>query len=276
MPGSSPRTAYIRTTDDPDKPYDQIYQFLSHFVRQKYPEEVLDGSRHRFLFGASNAQDAHILDIFLSDHIVPSRYQYGEFANLLRSDLELRVSEAHAATGAGQRVLQRCNAGGIRVVISGVTDLECHENMLQDCDYVIDDSAWGYQEWFWKTARIGVPQDSLLTNPSFDMSQHDASKTRLSRRYAGHGWKANSGCSHGNGGFWRCHGCGGKCKRGRCRINPPQESPAPEYLRLPDKGSAEWRAISANEACMRMRQQRVPGRFDGMDVYSSTDTFSGD
>jgi hypothetical protein len=217
-----------------------------------------------------------MLDLFLSNNKVPSTYRYGDFANLLRSDLELRISETHASTGAGQRVLERCNAGGILVVVRGATDLECHDSMLEDCDYVIDDSAWGNQEWFWSTARTGVPQDNFLTNPSYDMSQHDASKMRLSRRYAGHGWNANSGCSHGNGGLWTCHGCGGKCKRGRCKINPPKESPVPEYLRLPDKGSVEWRELSADAACTRMRQQRVPGRFDGIDMYSSIDTFSGD
>jgi hypothetical protein len=270
------RTAYIRTTDNPNKPFDQTRQFLGQHVKQRYPDEVLDGHRHRFLFGASNTQDAHLLEMLLSDHIVPSGYRYGEFANLLRSDVELRISETHAGAGAGQRVLERCKAGGIRVVISAATDSECADSMLRDCDYIIDESVERNSAWFWSTARTGVPQDSILTNPDYNMSQHDASKWRLSQRYAGHGWNANSGCSHGNGGNWRCHGCGGKCKRGRCRINPPKERPVDEWLRLPDKGSAEWRGLSADDACVRIKAQRKPGRLDEVDVYSSIDTFSGD
>jgi hypothetical protein len=267
------RLAYIRTVEEPDKPYDQTYQFLETFVKQRRLGDALNGPRHRFLFGASNTHDAHILEVFRTNHIVGRTSRYDD---LQRSDLELRISESHAATGAGRRVIDRCDADGIRVVVSGATDSECEDGMLQDCDYVIDRWAWDNYSWFWDTARSGVPQDTVLTNPKYDMSRHDVSKTRLGNRYASHGWNANSGCSHGNGGSWRCRDCGGKCKRGRCRINPPAEKLGRGRIMLPDKGSVEWRELTANDACMRMPRQRVSGRCDMNDMYSSIDTFSGD
>jgi hypothetical protein len=267
------RRAYIRTVEEPDKPYDQTYQFLETFVKQRRPDDALNGPRHVFLFGGSNTHDAHIFEVFRSYYIVGRSSRYDD---LQRSDLELRMSESRAATGAGQRVLERCDADGIRVVISGATDSECNDGMLQDCDYVIDRWTWENYSWFWNTARPGVPQETVLTNPKYDMSKHDVSKIRLGNRYAGYGWKANSGCSHGNGGSWRCRGCGGSCKRGRCRVNPPAEESGPEWMMLPDKRSIEWRELTANDACMRMLQQRIPGRYNVRDMYSSIDTFSGD
>jgi hypothetical protein len=269
----SVRLAYIRTVEEPDKPYDQTYQFLEFFVKQKRVGDAPNGPRHRFLFGSSNTQDEHIFEIFRLYHSLGRRSRYDD---LQQSDLEIRISESRASTGAGRRVLERCDADGIRILISGATDSECEDGMLQDCDYIIDHWLWENYSWFWNTARPGVPQDTVLTNPKYDMSKHDVSKTRLGTRYASHGWNVNSGCSHGNGGLWRCSDCGGKCKRGRCRINPPAEELGLEWIMLPDKRSVKWRELTANDACMRMLQQRAPGRCVVKDIYSSIDTFSGD
>jgi hypothetical protein len=272
------RVAYIRTLTEPEKRYEQVYSFLALYIRQKTPEDLVSSPSHRFIFGACNSFDAQILDIFLSDHIVPSKYLRGQFA-IQRSDLELHLSSAHAATGAGRRILQRCSIGGIPTTISGTDDDECDAIMLQKSDYVIDrwiESDFESLSWFWNTARSGVPQDTLLTNPKYDMTRHDVSKTRLGRRYAQHGWNANSGCSHGNGGLWRCNGCGGKCKRGMCKIKPSEEEVVPEWTKLPEKGSEKWRDISSDEACWMMSHQRLPGRVTGKDEYCSIDTFSSD
>jgi hypothetical protein len=279
MESSSLRVAYIRTLTTPDEPYDLTYNFLANYVKQKSPDDLLSAPKHRFLFGASNSFDTHMLDIFLCDRHVPSKYPYGHFGNLQRSDLELRMSECQAATGSGRRIIERCSEGGIPTTISGADDAECDAIMLEECDYVIDqwvESSFESSAWYWNTARPGIRQDTLLTNPKYDMSKHDVSKTRLSRRYAGYGWKASSGGMHGNGGDWRCRDCGGKCKRGKCRINPGEDREVPEWKRLPAKGSAAWKDITADEACRKMRYQRLPGAWTGIDEYCSIDTFSGD
>jgi hypothetical protein len=270
------RIGYIRTTEEPDKSYDDTRQFLSFFIKQKRPDEAPEVLRHRFLFGASNAYDAHILDIFLSDHIVPSPYRYGEMANVQRSDLELRISATHAASGAGKRLFERCGAGGIQVVVSGADDAECEEIMLQECDYIIDRWIQDGSSWYWNTARTGMPQNTMLTNPKYDMSKHDVSKSRLRNRYAGHAWTASSGGWHGSCGDWTCPECGGKCKRNKCKVNPGGERPTPEWCLLPDKGSPEWRNLSAADACLRMQWQRSTNSLGIKKSYSSINTFSGD
>jgi hypothetical protein len=245
-------------------------------MRQRRPSDPPNVPRHRFLFGAANACDAHILDIFLSDWIIPSPYANGIFANIQRSDLELRIPKSQAFTGAGKKKLERCAAGGIPIVISGADDSECEGSMLQDCDYVID--RWCEQsfEWYWNTAWTGRPQNNVLTNPKYDMTKHhDYSKRRLLARYSSHGWTAHSGCSYGNG-TWRCDACGGKCKRGRCRINPGEEREVVEWAQLPARGSIEWRNLSADDVCRMMEFQHLPNQPPAKDMYRSIDTFSGD
>jgi hypothetical protein len=272
----STRIAYVRTTEDPNRSYERTRCFLKTWMRQIHPSDPLDRPRHRFLFGALNACDAHILDIFLSDWILPSPYLNGIFANIKRSDLELRISQSQASTSAGKRILERCAAGGIPVVVSGADDTECQESMLQDCSYIID--RWCEQniEWYWKTAWTGRPQSTVLTNPKYDMTKyHDYSKRRLMDRYASHGWTAHSGCTHGNG-VWRCDSCGGKCKRGRCRVNPSEERKVAEWARLPARGSIEWRSLSADDVCRMVEFQRLFSQPSVKDLYSSIDTFSGD
>jgi hypothetical protein len=269
------RIAYIRTLTEPDKPYDQVYRFLEHYIAQKSPTSPPSSPIHHFLFGSSTPFDAHILAIFLSNNIIPSPYPQGIFANLQRSDFSLHMSSARVATGAGRRVLEQCKAGGIAVVISGADDSSCDAHMLRESDYIIDPSIEAHAHWFWHTSRPGIPQDSLLTNPAYDVSRHDASKKRLMKRYAGHGWRANSGCSHGNG-AWVCRGCGGKCKRGMCKVNPAEEKEVPEWFRLPEKGSEEWRDLTAEEACWKMGFQSFSGRYAVRDEFRSIDTFSGE
>ncbi|KAH4048536.1 hypothetical protein HBH49_159920 [Parastagonospora nodorum] len=276
------RIAYIRTIDEPNEAYnpdkgsDHLRQFLGMYMKQRNPHDPVEIPRHRFVFGASNAVDAHMLDLFLSDWILPS-HSTREFANIQRSDLELRLSEPQAGTGEGKRLIERCSKGGIEVVVSGADDAACREIMLQESDYVIDRCVEGNAAWYWNTARSGVRQDNALTNPKYDMAKHhDVSKTRLQRRYAGHGWTANSGCSHGNGGGFACVGCGGKCKRWKCRVNPGVERVGAEWARLPAKGSVDWRELSAEDACFRMQYQRLPSQLPAKEMYNSIDTFSGD
>jgi hypothetical protein len=276
MEPSTTRVAYIRTTEDPNREYAHTRSFLESWMRQRRPTDTLDRPRHRFLFGAFNACDAHILDIFLSDRILPSPYLTGVFANIQRSDLELRISQSQASTGAGKRLLERCAAGGIAAVINSTDDTECEERMLQECDYFID--RWCEQsfEWYWNTAWTGRPQNSVLTNPKYNMKMyHDYSKRRLTYRYAGHGWRAHSGCSHGNG-SWRCDSCGGKCKRGWCRVNPGEETEVAEWARLPARSNIEWRSLSADDVCRMMKFQHWRSQPSAKDMYSSIDTFIGD
>jgi hypothetical protein len=277
MESPSPRIAYIRTTDEPDKGYDHIRYFLSTYMKQRRPDDPFGKPRHQYVFGALNACDTHILDIFLSDWIIPSPHLYGEFANIRRADLELHISISHAATGAGRRLRERCNNGGIDVVVSGADDADCEELMLQDCDYIIDRWTRDDTPWYWETAWAGILQYNILTNSNYDMSRHhDYSKRRLLDRYAGYGWTATSGGMHGNGGYHACVECGGKCKRKKCRINPGVERETAEWARLPAKGSSEWRSLSSEDACRMMQFQRLPSQPPAKDVYSSIDTFSGD
>jgi hypothetical protein len=149
--------------------------------------------------------------------------------------------------------------------------------MLQKADYIIDKWIEGRSSsWYWNVARPGVKQDNILTNPNYNVSKHDASKTRLHDRYAGHAWTATSGGMHGNGGTYACAGCGGRCKRGKCKVGSLEDREVPEWCRLPKRGSLEWRNISAEDACERMRWQRLP-RYSGfVDAYSSFDTFSAE
>lgn len=282
MGSSSKRIAYIRTTDEPneayhpDKNFRHFRQFLGMYMKQRHTHDPVEIPRQHFIFGASNAADAHMLDLFLSDWIIPS-HSVLEFANIQTSDLELRLSEPRAATGAGKRLLERCSKGGIEVAMGGADDAECQEIMLQQSDYIIDRCVERNAVWYWNTARSGVRQDCVLTNPKYDMAKyHDVSNMQLRNRYAGHGWTANSGCSHGSDGGFACVWCGGKCKRWKCRVNPGAERKVADWALLPAKGSVEWQELSAEDACWRMQYQRLPSQLPAKDMYSSIGTFSGD
>ncbi|KAF2123856.1 hypothetical protein P153DRAFT_361506 [Dothidotthia symphoricarpi CBS 119687] len=216
----TPRLAYIRTILEPDETRESIDSSLKMFVRQESSELSNNRPKHHFLFGASNTSDSHILDIFLSN--IPTNHIYYAFRYLQKLDLELRISYARAATGTGKNILQHCINGDIRVLISGKDDEECDEIMLQECDYIIDSRTTYLAAWFWNSARPGVPQDSMLTNPDYNVNQHDVSSTRLRNRYNAYAWRPSSGGFHGNFRDWRCRKCDGKCKRGRCC---PKEAP---------------------------------------------------
>ncbi|KAF2868651.1 hypothetical protein BDV95DRAFT_456875, partial [Massariosphaeria phaeospora] len=181
--------------------------------------------RHRFLFGAVNAADAVLLDVFIS-HLQPRTSTPSDpiirwpFQNAIRSDVRMHISQANAATCIGEKLLKRCADEGITFSISGATDEECDEAMLEESDYLIDEHTynlcWNGDWWYWNHARPGVPQDNMLMNPKYDVRKHDVSESRLRYRYSQYGWKASSGGYHGNG-PWRCRMCNGKCKRGKCK-----------------------------------------------------------
>ena len=275
-----PRVAYIRTLLEPDKPRNEMLYTLAVFARQKDPE-LLDGKpKHHFLFSASNTSDRHILDILLSMKLPVDPSCTWGFENLQRSDFEVHISENHAATPEGQKLLDRCNDGGIQAVISGIDDNECDEILLQKCDYIIDNwttmLADPTRAWYWNTVWAGKRQDNMLTNPKYDVSKYDVSKTRLRDRYNGYGWRHSSGCYHGNG-DWQCRDCGGNCKRGRCRVNPGKEQLVLHDNGLPEKGSKEWLELSVEDICERYRWQKASRKHVVEDAsFNSIDTFSGD
>jgi hypothetical protein len=267
-----PRIAYIRTVLESDRDSEETTRFLQRFVRQPSNKQTSNGQpRHRFLFSAFNIVDAHILDICIADFATST--QTRPFLDVEKEDLELRMSSTFAASNAGKRVLGRCKTNGIRTKLCGDSDKECDELMLEESDYLIDGCLeFGYTDWFFNHVQPGIPQDTMLTNPDYDVSRHDHSG--LHNRIEFSVWSRNSGCFHGNP-EWRCGGCGGKCKRGRCRLNPPPDTPAPSYAKLPPCGSVQWRDLTAADICLLFWRQTRPGAHPDRDNWESIDTFSG-
>jgi hypothetical protein len=267
-----PRIAYIRTVLESDMDSEWTLRFLQRFVRQPSNKQTPNGrTRHRFLFSAFNATDANILDICTANFATST--QTRPFLNVEKEDLELRISTSFAASKAGKRVLGRCETNGIRTKLCGDSDKECDELMLEESDYLIDGCLeFGYTDWFFDHVQLGIPQDTMLTNPDYDVSRHDHSG--LHNRIGFSIWSRNSGCFHGNP-EWRCDGCGGKCKRRRCRLNPPPNTPAPLYARLPPRGSVQWRELTTADICLLFRRQTRPGAHPDRDDWGSIDTFSG-
>jgi hypothetical protein len=279
MEGLPPRIGYIRTISTPEKQEDVTFSFLTEYIRQESPAILLHKPRQKFIFGATTICDTHILNIFLTTQSAQGG-GFRHFNNLQTSDLELRISNERANTPSGAKIMRRCEAGGISVVIQGDNDEECNGMMLEQCDYVIDNwtttgGSYSYPNWFWDTARAGMPQDNMLTNPKYDVSQHDVSKTRLRDRYAGHGWTAGSGGFHGNGGDWRCH-CGRKCKRGKCKFEPGDDLPNHSSIELPKRGNQEWYKLSAEDACRCVSARRSYWKNTDQHEFRSIDTFSGE
>lgn len=275
MADSAPtlRLAYIRTVSDPHRSHEDTYAFLRDFVRQEHPDTWTARPKHRFLFGASNLFDSHILDVFISG--IPAGIS-GNFRTLQKSDLELRISRSHANTPAGTAILNCAKTGGIVARISGKDDDECEEIMLQQCDYLIDPQTTSLDYvWYWNNARTGTPQDNMLTNSKYDVSKHDVSLTRLRDRYGSRGWTPSSGAFHGNM-KWRCR-CGAMCKRGRCKVFPAEERDVPEYFKMPQEGSKGWAELTSNDVCDRFRWQKRSRTYQVDDVLlKSIDTFSGE
>jgi hypothetical protein len=266
------RIAYVRTVLEPDRDSEWTTRFLQQYVRQLSSKQIPTGrSRHLFLFSAFNAADANILDICIAS-FAPST-QTRPFLYIEKGDFELRISKSSAASNAGKKIIQRCKANGIRSKVCGDDDEECDRLMLEESDYLVEGCLeFGYRDWFFDHAQPGVPQNSMLTNPNYNVKLHDHSG--LSSRIEFSVWSRNSGCFHGNP-TWRCGGCGGKCKRGRCRVNPRPDIPAPSYTKLPPDGSVQWRDLTAADVCLLFRHQTRPGAHPDRDNWGSIDTFSG-
>lgn len=272
------RLAYIRTTATPTKSREETYEFLRDHMRQQRPELWNSRPKHRYVFGASNTFDENILDVLLET--IPYDPNIISFRDIQKSDLELRMSEARASTGPGQKILRRCTAGGIQAVVDGKDDDECDANMLEQCDYLIDVwTTYHYLDWYWKYAWTGKVEDNMLTNPYYNVGQHDKSKTRLRDRYNGYAWRESSGGCHGTSKTreWRCSKCGAKCKRDQCKRYPFDELPIFKWTKMPERGSEEWKDLTANDVLEQLRMQKWSGRHIVEDLFSqSIDTFSGE
>jgi hypothetical protein len=303
------RIAYIRTTSHPNKDSQQIFALLNGYIRQPSFSEQENGKpRHRFLFGAANASDAHILELMIqrisariqsdidtpSDECLPGKYSHMMDRNMCRADLELHISETQASTFVGEKILKRCKGEGISTRVSAITNARCDEVMLRESNYLIDfltpDLHYDHEAWLRNYARPGHAQQNMLTNPNYDVGKHDASRWRLSRRYMGYGWRASSGGFHGNG-EWRCNTCSGtdgRCTRKNCvyglskerkeefeRSAKGQAKWVDENVKLPGKDDKRWMDMTAEEVS---RRYMIRGFADGKEDerWKSVDTFSGE
>jgi hypothetical protein len=295
------RLAYIRTVAHSGSQTLNIREFLSAYVRQSRPEELADGApRHRFLFGAGTTFDATVLDVLIvqiqartAADIQTPVIGWPSFQYMSRSDLELHVPISHATTTTGKKLLKRCADEGIPTVISGVSNEECDELMLQMSHYLIDFLTHEYchtiHTHFPHYFRPGIPEDNILTNMKYNMNRHDVSKHRLRNRYAGYGWRQSSGGYHGNGGDYSCVICGGKCKRGICKGTQidvkrmveqqkwvkTEEAWIEDTLNLPTPGNEKWRGLTAEDLCWRFHMLSLP-RYKDAKRWHSIDTFSGE
>lgn len=300
------RIAYIYTQSPIDPSPHELLSYLDVRVMQESPRAIEQGKpRHRFLFGAVTSLDSAVLETLLKIACPPPGVKECNEPNtekircgfhvgtLLRSDLEVRISRSRASTALGAKVLKRCKDVGIQAAISGKTDDECSEIMLQESDYMIDfheyrpDGSYGSECWFWNVARLGKPQDSMLTNEHYDKRRHDNSWGRIYRRYGGRGWRDYSGCRYG---FmpWKCPNCGRNCKRGKCadplRWSPDtnwvkrqeedrkwQERERERQMNLFKPGNTKWRELTAEELSRSFWVYR-----NDKDRWHSIDTFSSE
>ncbi|KAF1944609.1 hypothetical protein EJ02DRAFT_340314 [Clathrospora elynae] len=235
----APHLAYIRTCSEPDDSRRPISGLLTKYVKQEDPKIWYKGIKHRFLLDAANVSDT-FLDIFIS--ALPTNPVYYPLWNVQNSDLDLRIFPAHAAAAASKRLLQRCETESIQAGVSGEDDAECNEIMLHPqvrLRYRFNDHVSLI------LVRPGVRQENMLTNPKYDVSKFANSPFRLQGQYKGFTWRPNSGCSHGNG-LWHFQCCGGKCKRGRWKMNPGVEKLISEGAKPPERASKEWSDLTAN------------------------------
>jgi hypothetical protein len=303
------RIAYIRTTSHPNKDSQDVFTLLNDYIRQtSLSDQEMGKPRHRFLFGAANTSDAHILELIIQQipartqsdigtpagKPFPGRHSHMIDRNMCRNDLEVHISETQASTLAGEKTLKHCKEENIMTHINGTTDEECDTIMLEKSHYLIDFLTPGlhydYESWLRKYASLGQAQDNMLTNPKYDVGRHDASQVRLSRRYMGYGWKASSGGFHGNG-TWSCGICcgtDGRCTRKKCVVGPSEERKedlerstkekekwVDECVILPAEGDRKWMEMTAEELCRRFRIRRfADGKENGR--WKSVDTFSGE
>lgn len=291
-PAPRARVAYVRTCSTP--PWSpQVSQsrartdytiFLETYVRQ--PLNLSTNPRiprHRFHFTAFTEDDSHIFEQLIESFPLPPRIRPNLWflKDVGSSDIEIHMPHTHAKTANGRKIIAQCQGYGFKTNVHGAENDDCDEEMLQDCDYVIDLHHSAHQDynWFWQHARTGIREDNMLTNPKYNIGKHDISKHGLAGRIQFSVWSKTSGCFHGNY-PWRCYGCGGKCKRGRCKVSPRPDRELPQWHRLPVKGSAEWKELTASDVCWRYQVQNnpeTPSKYAHVrDDWSSIDTFSGD
>ncbi|KAF2260267.1 hypothetical protein CC78DRAFT_620395 [Lojkania enalia] len=296
------RVGYIRMVGTPDRDEKSLWELIRYHVRQPSLKQLATGhQRHLFLFSAFTALDQNVLGLLLSsiqarepsliaEPIIewPGMFRAhptGTLSGVCRADLELRLPSPRAETKAGRKLLQQCRQNGIRTLISGDTDEECDNIMLEESHYLIDLRSLGlasnYYYWLEKYAKPGIPQYNSLSSPEF--KNPDYSRLRLGKRYAAYGWLKSSGCSHGNG-EWRCKNCGGKCKRGKCKVDvsPEQKKRIEERekdwqdrISLPEPGDKRWKDITSADLCERYRCRGLT-RSGNMNRWVSIDTFSGE
>ncbi|KAF1924852.1 uncharacterized protein M421DRAFT_424484 [Didymella exigua CBS 183.55] len=296
MSRTTPRTrvAYVRTSStlpsiygNHQKTRDDHERFLHRYVRQSQSLGInVDTPRHCFHFTIFTKDDRHILDMLLDNFPTPAQPPSDQRRSFMwgvtASDIHLHTSSAYAESADGRKALQQCRDSGFSPTIHGSSDTDCDDRLLDLCDYVIDinylNDLSGL-DWFWNYARPGKPEDNMLSNPKYQLSKHDISRRGLAGRTKFSIWGQNSGCFHGNY-EWSCYGCGGKCKRGRCKVNPGPEREVPESYKLPAKGSAEWGGLTANAVIRLWTLQHwpeAPGKWHkGRDAWKSIDTFSGE
>ncbi|KAL6711111.1 hypothetical protein ACN47E_006986 [Coniothyrium glycines] len=278
------RLAYIRTVHNPEDDRETVNHILQAFVKQDIADApgCRDGStshmHHRFMFGASTISDAHILEILISTFNTPVDRRYYGFRSLHALDLELHMSIPHAATSTGRTLLRRCEAVGFVAVVDGADDGECDEVMLGSCDYILDPwTTANPRTYFWSTLRRGIPENHLFNNPKYHRSQHDASQWRLRDRYHGYGFRASSGAGWKGNFGWKCPGCGGRCKRDKCKDHLYKEdNDILCWYRLPKVGSQNWGQWTTNEVMSMYRTQKGVQKYVDENLTSSVDTFSGE
>jgi hypothetical protein len=287
------RSAYVRTCSSPPwsprhtykRTREEYTQFLEEYIRQ--PSHLATDPnipRHYFHFTLFTPDDLHICSQLLSSFPQPPQIRWNPWflRDVCMSDIEVHTSIAHAKSPDGSRMLARCQEVGFKTSVHGAENGDCDEELLQECDYLVDlhHSAHQDRNWFWQHARPGIREDNMLTNPKYSTAKHDISALGLAGRTHFSVWSNTSGCFHGNY-EWHCGGCGGKCKRGRCKVNPRPEREVPVWGRLPVKGSKDWRELTASDVCWRYQFQNnhgmTPGKYTSCrDDWSSVDTFSGD
>ena len=241
------RFGYIRTISHPDQEGYKINELFHNQVRQTSPNGITDGEpRHVFFFTAVNTTDGRFLEGILSSvtarepvtECKPKGHwgPHGSIQHACRSDFQLHICDSRASTKAGRKLLRLCTAEGIQTAISGATDEECDEIMLGKSNYLIDFCTRQYTrsfEFWYSNARSGRLQRHELNDPSY--LKTDVGWRRLTGRYLGYGWRASSGCFHGNG-PWRCQVCGGQCKRNKCKSGGAalleRETKEAEYARI--------------------------------------------
>lgn len=278
---SKPRTAYIRTTLNPDSHPSNIHWLITSHVFQPP-----SSTRHRFLLAAVNSADTAALDALLHASWPPSARDSASTGTYLaagperpfleRADLEVWLPTTGARSGAGARLKAQLADAGVCVRVVGNTDEDCDAALLEAADYVLDETALRCsapqqrREWF-MAVREG--RREVVEKPL------DWSELRLRARYAQHSWAQCSGTRRPRGTTaWRCIECGERCKaRGVCKSTGKELKPrSMRWVEsgLPEKGDLKWKELTADDVVLRFTVDRMRGESD--EVWHSIDTFSGE